>query len=164
MGDLPRYRELVMENLEHARRLGDRRIEARSVGSLAMWELEDGHLDRAMEHLRESNRIDQELANPMFLGVDLVRFAWILALHGDAARAAQLIGRSERVWTDIGTSRESWMEKEYQQVLDLVRARMKGADLEAGLAEGRRLSLDEAFELAVARASPPAALPAGDRT
>jgi tetratricopeptide (TPR) repeat protein len=163
MGDLARYRELVMENLEHARRVGDRRIEARSVGSLAMWELEDGHLDRAMDHLRESNRIEQELANPMFLAVDLVRFAWILALRGDAARAARLIGRSERVWTDIGTSPESWMEKEHQQVLDLVRGRLDGAELEAGLAEGHRLSLDEALELALA-SDPPPAPPAADRT
>jgi tetratricopeptide (TPR) repeat protein len=162
MGDLARYRELTLENLEHARRVGDRRIEARSVGSLGMWELEDGHVDRAFEHLTESTLIDRELANPMFLSVDLVRFAWGLALRGDVAKAARLIGRSEQVWTDIGATPESWMAEEHDRALDLVRARLATAELNRALAEGRHLSLDDAFELAVASASPPAA-PAGDR-
>jgi hypothetical protein len=56
------------------------------------------------------------------------------------------------------------MEKEHQQVLDLARGGLDGAELEAGLAEGHRLSLDEALELAVAGESPSAALTAEDRT
>jgi predicted ATPase/class 3 adenylate cyclase len=152
LGDLARYRELVIENLEHSRRVGDRRIEARSIGSLAYWELKDGNLDAAMEHQMESSRIDRELANPLFLAVDLVRHAWILALRGDEEQAARLIGRSDQVWTDIGATPESWEEEEHDEVLEVVRARLHQDDLERALEEGRRLSLDEAFEVALGAA------------
>ena len=151
LGDLARYRELVAQNLEHSRRVGDRRIEARSVGSLAMWALEEGRLDEAMEQLRESHRIDTELANPMFLAVDMVRYAMILARRGEVAKAARLIARSEEVWVEIGATPESWMSKEHDQALEIVRADLDAADLERELAEGRRLSLDDAFELAIGR-------------
>jgi hypothetical protein len=46
------------------------------------------------------------------------------------------------------------MAKERDDAIDLVRQRLGAAELERALDEGRRLSLDEAFGLAVGRPVP----------
>jgi tetratricopeptide (TPR) repeat protein len=149
LGDLARYRELVLENLEHSRRVGDRRIEARSLGSLGMWELEGGRLDRAIEHLSESLRIDRELGNAMFLAVDLVRFATILARRGEAVAAARLAARSELLWDELGTTPESWIVKEQDDILALIRGQLDETAFTEAWQSGRDLSLDEALDFAL---------------
>jgi predicted ATPase len=155
LGDRARYRALVLENLEHSQRVGDRRIEARSLGSLGMWELEGGRLDRAIEHLSESLRIDRELGNPMFMAVDLVRFAIILARQAEAAAGALLIGRSEKIWDDIGATPEMWMADEHEQALSLVREHLDEQAVAERTSAGRELSLEEALEIALASKEQP---------
>jgi predicted ATPase len=149
LGDMAGYGELVRENLEHSRRVGDRRIEARSLGSLGMLALEDGQLDLAIEHLSESLRIDRELNNSMFLAVDLVRFAMIFTRRGEAVAAARLAARSELIWDELGAAPESWMVKEQTDVLAGIRERLDETSLAEAWQSGRDLSLDEALDFAL---------------
>jgi tetratricopeptide (TPR) repeat protein len=161
LGDVGHYHELVRENLAHARRAGDRRIEARSVSSLGLWALEEGRLAEAIEHFADSLRIDRQLANPMFIAVNLVRFAIVLARRTEAAAAALLLGRSDRIWQDIGATPEPWMAEEREQARTLVRDRLDEQVFEEHLSAGHELALDDACDIALARAFAQPADPPG---
>ena len=150
LGDLQRYRELTEENLEHARRVGDRRIEARSLGALAMVALEEDRLDDGLARLRASYEIDRDLANPMFVAVDLGRFAALAARQGRPAEAAQLVGAADRLWTDLGVVPESWMTDERTRAVEIIRNELSEADYAQAVRRGATLEPDEAVELGLA--------------
>jgi predicted ATPase/class 3 adenylate cyclase len=148
MGDLERFRQLTEENLEHARRVGDRRIEARSLGALATVALDDGRLDEALDLLKASYEIDRQMANPMFLAIDLVRFAAIRVKQRDYVNAARLAARSELLWEEIGAKPESWMVTERDRIVAGIREGMDEDAFAAAWQSGRALSLEEALQLA----------------
>ncbi len=152
LGDMERYRQLTQENLEHARRVGDRRIEARALGALAIETLHEGQLDFALEQLMASYSIDRELANPMFIAVDLVRFAAILLARGQAQAAARLVARSDRLWAELGASPEPWMAEERSQTVELIRRQLDDAAFAEASRQAAVLGPDEAIELALGEA------------
>ncbi|MBA3787780.1 MAG: adenylate/guanylate cyclase domain-containing protein, partial [Actinobacteria bacterium] len=75
LGDVDRYRELTEQNLSLARSLGNKRIEARALGALAMLALDEGRSRDALAMMADSYRIDRDMGNLMFVVVDLTRFA-----------------------------------------------------------------------------------------
>jgi predicted ATPase len=149
LGDIVRYRELVQEYLTGARAIGDERLEARGVGARAWWAMEEGRLDDALLDMKRSYEIDRGLGFSVFLAVDLVRFAAILVRQGRASEAAQLIARSDLLATESGAGRESWMQKERDDTLAVIRAQLSNAELEEALGRGRKLTVGEAAALAI---------------
>jgi predicted ATPase/class 3 adenylate cyclase len=149
LGDIPRYRELVEEYLAGARAIGDERLEARGLGARAAWALEEGQLDQSLADLKRSFEIDRGLGFVLFLAVDLIRFAAILVRQGRASQAAQLLARADLLATESGAGRESWMQKERDDTMALVRARLNPAELDEASSRGRNLTIDEAATLAI---------------
>jgi len=149
LGDYERYRALTEENLERAREHGHRRIEARSLGSLGVWALDDGRLDDARMFMVQSFRIDEELGNLLFLMVDLVRLAWLSEREGSPELAAQLLSRAAALRDEMGYALESWMVAEYDQTLAAVREQLADTVFDEAWEAGAGLSLDEAFALAL---------------
>jgi predicted ATPase/class 3 adenylate cyclase len=150
LGDVEGYRELTEENLRLARALGNRRIEARALGALAMLALEDGHSSEAVAMLADAHRIDRDLGNVIFVTVDLTRFAAILAREGRHAVAARVLACAEARREEIGWTRESWAEAEYQATLAAIRAQLDESTFAEAWEHGCTLTADEAVELALA--------------
>jgi hypothetical protein len=149
LGDLERYRELTEENLELARSLGNRRIEARALGALAMLALDEGRLADAEELMTASFRIDRELGFSMFVAIDLVRFAAIHTARGRAAAGARLLGRSDALREEIGFAEESWAAEERERTVAAIRSALDEATFLDARERGRALTLDEAAALAL---------------
>jgi hypothetical protein len=149
LGDIARYRALTEENLEQARAHGHRRIEARSLGSLGVWALDDGRLDEARTFMVQSFRIDEELGNLLFLMVDLVRLAWLSEREGSVEIAAQLLSCAATMRDEIGYALESWMVAEYEQTLAAVREQLSETAFAEAWEQGQRLKLDDAVALAL---------------
>ena len=149
LGDTTRYRELVEEYLAGARAIGDERLEARGFGARAAWELEEGRLDQSLSDMQRSYEIDRGLGFVLFLAVDLVRFAAILVRQGRPSEAAQLLARGDSLAMESGAGRESWMQKERDDTLTLIQARLSPAELADASSRGRNLTVDEAAALAI---------------
>jgi predicted ATPase/class 3 adenylate cyclase len=149
LGDKDRYWLLTEENLEHSREHGHRRIEARSLGSLAERAASAGRFDDARELLVQSFRIDRELGNVLFVGLDLVRFAVMHTRDGRPDVAARLVAKAVMTFDELGFSLESWMTREVDDATDAVRAELDAASFEAAWDQGARMSLDEAAALAL---------------
>jgi predicted ATPase/class 3 adenylate cyclase len=150
LGELERYRTLTEENLRQARASGVRRIEARSLGGLAMLALAENRVHDAIRLLSDSYAIDRGIGNPVFLAVDLTRFAAICTRRERSDVAARLLAKADVIREEVGYSPESWMAQEYEDTLTLVHARLDEAAFEAAWNEGRALSIDEAVEHALA--------------
>jgi predicted ATPase/class 3 adenylate cyclase len=149
LGDRERSRDLTEENLRLARSLGNKRIEARSLGALAMYALDEGRLRDAVAMMADSYRIDRDLGSVIFIGVDLARFAAIRAHEGKAETAAQLLAKSEAVHEEIGWTPESWVTEERDKTRGVIRAQLDEAAFAASWEQGRTLTIEEAVALAL---------------
>jgi hypothetical protein len=112
-----------------------------------MLALEDGRVEEARAMLRDSFRIDHDLGNVMFVGVDLARFAAVRAHEGDAEAAAQLLAKSEAVHEEIAWTPESWVTEERDTTRGIIRTQLDEAAFDEAWERGRALSLDEAVAL-----------------
>ena len=149
LGEMDRFWLLTEENLEHSRRHGHRRIEARSLGALSERAATEGRLDDARDLLVQSFDIDRELGNVPFVGMDLVRFALLHTHHAKPETAARLIARAVAVFEEIGLILESWMTQEVEDATAVVRGLLDDASFAASWEEGRNMSLEDAVALAL---------------
>jgi predicted ATPase/class 3 adenylate cyclase len=151
LGDKEQFWALTEQNLENARTHGHRRIEARSLGALAEKAAIEGRFDDARDLLVQSLRIDRELGNVPFVGLDLVRFAVIHSRDGRPQLAARLIARAVAVFHEIEFSLEPWMTREVDDATAAVRVQLDDAAFAEAWEEGANLGLDEAIALALGR-------------
>ena len=149
LGDMDRFWLLTEENLEHSRRHGHRRIEARSLGALSERAANEGRLDDARAQLMQSFRIDRELGNVPFVNMDLVRFAVLHTREGKPETAARLIARAVAAFEEIGLTLESWMTQEVEDATAAVQWLLDDVSFAAAWEEGRNMSLDDAVALAL---------------
>ena len=82
LGDGERARALYEDNLERARATHNDRVEASTLGALAMIALAEGQLEDAASMLKSSLRIHARLGDVLDTAVDLCRFASVLARNG----------------------------------------------------------------------------------
>ncbi len=149
LGDKDGSWALTEENLRDSRAHGHRRIEARSLGSLAVRAANEGRFGESLEMLSESLRIDRELGNVPFIGVDLVRFAFAHARAGKPQVAARLISRAVVMFDEIGFSLESWMTKEIEEATAAARSQLDEDAFADAWGQGAKMSFEEAITLAL---------------
>jgi len=149
LGHKERFWAITEENLEQARALGHKRIEARALGALSERAAGEGRLDDAHALLLESFHIDLDLGNLPFLSVDLVRFAHLSALRKRPEVGARLLARTTALRDEIGFSLESWMTLETDKAIAAVRAQLDEAAFDEAWEQGTKLSLDDAIALAL---------------
>ncbi|HEX9599772.1 MAG TPA: adenylate/guanylate cyclase domain-containing protein [Gaiellaceae bacterium] len=150
LGDRDRGRALHEENLRRARALSNKRIEAITLGALAMHAVQDGRIEEAVSMMNESHRLHRELGDPIQTALDVCRFAALLAAKGTAVTAAQVLSCSDALCEEIGYGLRSWDPEFVDETLTAIRGQL---DDEAAFAEaweqGRALTADQAVALAL---------------
>ena len=136
---------LTEQTIELAREVGDTWWEAGQVFNLADMLWEQGELSRAAVLARESLSLAHELGSSFHLIYLLALLAALAAADGDAARAGRLWGAAETLEESGEAVFQPGDRDRYAQPVFA----LSGAELEASLAEGRAMTLDEAVALAL---------------
>ncbi len=146
-GELARAEELYTDNLVRARQLGNRLLEARTLGALALiaadGEKPDDALSAAREHLviaRDLGRLD--------LSVALARTAYVLARAGRAVAAVRSLSCSEALVEELW-SPEPWVVEKNTQTTALARERLGDGAFAEVWEQGQALTADEVVALAL---------------
>ncbi len=149
LGERERGRALHEDNLLHARTLSNERIEAITLGALAMFAVEDGRLEDAVSMLKESHRLHRDVGDPLQSAFDVFRFAHLLAAQGRAETATQVFASADALCEEIGFSLRSWDPEFIDETLAMIHARLDEAAFAEAWEEGRVLTADEAVALAL---------------
>jgi tetratricopeptide (TPR) repeat protein len=149
LGDKPRARVLDEAVLGRARAIGNQRMEAGAIVSLAFVARDEGRLDEAVSMFREGIRINHDRGQTLDLAIDFGRLASTLVLIGRAQDAGRLLGASDALADSLGITRAWWDVKRNEETVAALREVLGEAGLAAATAEGRRLSPDEAVALAL---------------
>jgi predicted ATPase/class 3 adenylate cyclase len=148
LGDLERCRELHEDNLRRARAVGNKLMEAITLGALAMnWVKADRSRD-ALPLLKESFPIYRDLGDPLQTTDNLCRVARALAAVGRSDPAVRLVACAEALWEEIG-AHPGWVVKMNEETLSVARAQLDDAAFEKTWEEGQKLTADEAVALAL---------------
>jgi predicted ATPase/class 3 adenylate cyclase len=129
-------------------RSGDSRIGV-PLGELALLELEVGNLDEARERVLESLRVLETVDVPSARVVGIERAAAVDAASGNGSRVARLLGAAEvarerlelPIWPSHIARHEDWVAQ--------ARGSCDAATFDDAWAQGRELSIDDAFRLAL---------------
>lgn len=90
-GNLERARGLYIQSLNLARELGDRSLEAKSLGGLGMIQADLGNLEEAIELQREGLSLAQSLGDPELEAVMTNNLGHTLFVHNDYREAERLL-------------------------------------------------------------------------
>jgi predicted ATPase/class 3 adenylate cyclase len=145
LGDRERSRRTHEETLTEARGLGGVTVTVLQLDQLARFAEQDGRLDEAFAMLTEALELKLRTGLPAMVVESLVRFADAFAARGDQDTAALLAGAAESARREIGGG-PTWVE----QGIEALEDRLDPTAVE----RGRRLTMDEAVELALARGRP----------
>src|SRR5581483_10970825 len=137
--------ELLAESARLTGAIGFRWFQSSTLMSRGEYALELGRPDEAEPSLREGLALAREIGDRQsaFFGVSLL--AWLAAVEGRLEEAGRLWGALEADAEQAPVGQ--W---ELERELYTARLRMGMPEFERGRAEGRRLSLGEAVELALA--------------
>jgi predicted ATPase/class 3 adenylate cyclase len=150
LGDRGRGRVLHEENLRRARALSNERIEAITLGALAMLDVEEGRVDESVvSMLKESHRLHLKLGDPLQTAFDVFRFAALLAAQGRAETATQVYSSADALCEEVGMSLHSWDPAFIDEMLSTIRAQLDTATFDEAWERGRTLTVDEAVALAL---------------
>jgi tetratricopeptide (TPR) repeat protein len=148
--DYVRAREHIERSIDVCRAFGDDSELAETIAILAVVAALTGETQEAHGLLDESLALLRKLDNtPGLILRVLPGFAILIAVEGDATRALKLIGAAEALREALGASGGRVALALRDRVVELAAKALDAADVEAALAEGRSLTLDEALASAV---------------
>jgi predicted ATPase len=148
LGDGERARALYEDNLGRAQATHNDRMEASTLGALAMIALDEGQVEDAASMLTSSLRIHTRLGDVLDTAVDLCRFASVLARQGKAGTAARLLASFESLGEEVGI-RRSGVAAMNETTLATVRTQLDDAAVAEAWQQGRKLTVGEAVALAL---------------
>jgi tetratricopeptide (TPR) repeat protein len=148
-GDLTLARPLYEENRARARAAGDTGLEATTLDALATIALREGRTDEARALMSEALQIFRGVGDPLFRTAGLGSAAVILADLGHPALAASLLGHCAARYEEL-EAREPWVERMNEETAATIRHVLDPVELESATEEGRRLTYDDATQLALA--------------
>jgi predicted ATPase len=150
-GDYEHARAWTEESLEHFRSLGDRQRVAHLYSNLGEWALIEGDFVRAGQRFAESLRLARELGEKPQIAGRIRLLGQVALARSEADRAARLFGAAEVMRESVGWHAVSQGSRElYERAVDELRANLDAATLAEAWNDGRRLSLDEAIDDALA--------------
>jgi predicted ATPase/DNA-binding SARP family transcriptional activator len=141
---------LLAESVALARAAGSERTIAGALSARARALVLLGELEDAAALLEESSGIGLALAEPHAIADALDGFVGLAAVGGDAERSAVLSGAADAVWDSIGAARPLDQSAWRERVLAIARDRLDEDAFAAAYERGRKLTSDDAVELAVA--------------
>lgn len=154
-GDLSRVREIHEETIRRARAIGDTFVEARALGIIAQFDIDEGRLDEAIPLLVQAHRIHRDRRtgpDEYWDAIAVARFASIADVKGEIEVAMRLVGCCEAAFEELAVNAlqlEPWLEEMIEAKQQAARATI-GEEAAAILAqEGRKLSVDEGVKLAL---------------
>jgi predicted ATPase len=154
-GDREECRRLHERNLARIKEAGFKEMEAHTVGVLASYEAERGKITEACSLLRRCLDISREVGEKGLLLTGLSRVANLLVAQNRYAGAATLLSAAEALRTE-DRSVEGWVARMDGENVERVREGLDPEAFEGSWAAGRNLTLEAAFDLALAslRADP----------
>jgi len=148
LGDLDGAREILEDVVRRARGAHDERNQAGSLGQLGQVAILQGRFADASKLLAQSLRLWSRIGDLTMAARDLRRLARVLAETGRPDPAARILAASECIREEAGQW-EDWIATSNQIVLDLVRPALADERFERAWAEGRKLTVEDALELAL---------------
>jgi predicted ATPase/class 3 adenylate cyclase len=148
-GRLPEARRWLGEAIEAYQRMGDPRFVLVAHSDLAHALRRGGKLDEAEALYRQTIHEWQHAGSRGAIASQIECFAFIATARGEGERAAHLVGAAEAIRELAGTPMMSNEAGELQATMVRLGELMESPALDVALAEGRRLSLDEAVLLAL---------------
>jgi predicted ATPase len=146
--DYEHARTLHEANLREIRALGLKEMEAGTLGSLAMIAFEEGRADHALSLGNESLLAWRDVGSPHGVAQALCHTAQLAILLGKFDAAARLLAWFEAQRDQIGVS-EAWVTKMNDQTLSTIRTQLDEAAFVEAWEQGRTLTVDDAFALAL---------------
>ena len=154
LGERERGRALHEDNLRRARALRNRRIEAVTLGALAIHAVQDGRMDEAIPMLLESHRLHLEIGDPLQSTFDLFRFSHVLAVKQRWEAAARVLACSDTLSAEIGLTLRSWDPEFYDETMAMIRSQLDEAAFAEAWDTGRKLRAEAAVALALEALDP----------
>ena len=149
MGDRDTARALNIENLARSRELANRSMEALSLGGLAVDALADGRVDEALALWRAALAIDRDLGDLRRSVDDMCQYARGLAVAGEPARAMRLLCAAEALHLEIGASVSPDLVEVNAMTRQVVASKLPPTAAEMACSEGRAMTFDDAFAVAL---------------
>ena len=149
LGDRKHARAVHEGNLEPARALHDRALEATTLGALASYAVDEGRVEDARSLSAQSLRLYVELDSRSGIARELLRCAGALAIAGNAVAATQLLGCSETLYEELGTSMLPHLVAENEITLAAIRAHLDEPAFGKAWEKGRSMTADEGVALAL---------------
>jgi predicted ATPase/DNA-binding CsgD family transcriptional regulator len=137
------------ESLALARELQDKYIISSSLNSLGQMAHHQGDDRRAHRLLAESLSIVRQIGDKVNISEYLADIAGVWAALGQPERAARLFGASEALREKMRVVMYEGQRLAYVRDVERGKAQLDATTWEAAWAEGRHLSLDDAFALAL---------------
>lgn len=153
LGDDAEARRLLEECVAINRELGDRWSIANALGSLADVALSQGDYRAARDFLVENVHINRELGDRTGLAFSLELFAQLAAAQNQPRLALRLAAAAAGLREAIGAPLSPSERERLERVLAPVATSLVPGLAESFAAEGRRLSLSDAIELALGEES-----------
>jgi len=148
LGDRAGAVALYQDNLRRARAERNGRLEASTLGALAMIAFDEGRLTDAALMLRESLRLHRELADRLDTAVDLSRAARLLAMSGHPETAARVIALLAVTRDQLG-ARGRAVAATVDATSAALRRQLSDGIVRQLMREGEALTLDDAVEAAL---------------
>jgi predicted ATPase/DNA-binding SARP family transcriptional activator len=138
--------------IEASRESGDEDVSAVNLHNLARSELALGRAEQGLEGLRESLAIAQRLGYREVIAYCLSGVAELAMIEQDAARAAEMLGASEQLFSEIGSSLSPDEAQTRERVAAYAVAELGSERTEELRVEGAALPLDDVLEDIASRA------------
>jgi predicted ATPase/class 3 adenylate cyclase len=147
-GDVAEALDLYFESLTAFETCGDRGEEARILSEIAWTHLAAGHTAVARRCFFDAVRAHTDIASVRGVGRSLVGLAAAEAVDGRPERAATLAAAAEVFAQDEGIVVVYSEETPGRELVEQARGALSAEELAAATDAGRRLTIDEALELA----------------
>jgi predicted ATPase/DNA-binding SARP family transcriptional activator len=151
-GDFATAVRYYAEAIDAAREAGDEDGAAVNLHNLARSELALGRTEQGLEGLRESLAIARRLGYREVIAYCLGGVAELAMIEQDAGRAAEMLGASEQLFSEIGSTLSPDEAETRERVLAYVVAELGPERTEELRVEGAALPLDDLLEDIASRA------------
>jgi predicted ATPase/class 3 adenylate cyclase len=148
LGDRELARQKLMESAEHARRFGNKRLVYSCYSELAHILRESGEIEEPLRTYRDLLPKWKNLGHRAAVAHELECIAYILIRKEEPERATILLGAAEALREIIDTRMTMMEAVEYEREVAILRVMLDENEFRTQWGAGRKLTMDEAIQLA----------------
>jgi predicted ATPase/class 3 adenylate cyclase len=142
-GELEQGRDLHEQSLMRYREVGDRAGIATSLGNLGAVALDTGDLEQSIALCKESIELFAELGDPDGVAYALESLAAVALERGEPERATRWLGAVDGMRETVGSAIPAESRRRRERFVNRLRATLPADALDAGIAAGRELQMDQ---------------------